>query len=73
MAYKVKTYFFLKSFSKHPCDVRTLVILFRQTEIDLPYPLVYSPMGLKMLPQKRTVIIITVLFWNNTFTPMGLH
>ena len=30
-------------------------------------------MGVKVLPQKRTVVIITVLFWVNTFTPMGLH
>ena len=30
-------------------------------------------MGVKVLPQKRTVIIITVLFWGNTFTPMGLQ
>ena len=23
--------------------------------------------------RQRTVVIITVLFWGNTFTPMGLH
>ena len=39
----------------------------------IPYPLECSPMGVKVLPQKRTVVIITVLFWVNTFTPMGLH
>ena len=31
------------------------------------------PMGVKVLLQKRTVAIITFLFWVNTFTPMGLH
>ena len=30
-------------------------------------------MGVKVLTQKRTVIITIVLFWGNTFTPMGLH
>ena len=39
----------------------------------IPYPLECSPMGVKVLTQKRTVIITTVLFWGNTFTPMGLH
>ena len=39
----------------------------------IPYLLECNPMGVKVLPQKRTVIIMTVLFWGNTFTPMGLH
>ena len=42
-------------------------------QLDIPYPLECSPMGVKVLTQKRTVIITTVLFWGNTFTPMGLH
>ena len=69
-----RCWFLLKMWSVDICD-REMNPIHLAGNFELfwiPYLLVYSPMGLKMLPRKRTVIIISVLFWGNTFNPMGL-
>ena len=39
--------------------------------LELPCPLDCRTIGVKVVPQKRTVIVITVLFWGNTLNPWG--